>query len=336
MEHKTLASSIVLIVGARSELAPIGLAGLLAGHSLENTIGAAHAAFNLEDEDREWIALFGRYCRDRGARCIWLRRMSEARLAVRYGLDGPALSFVGCGDMEGLRFGQDAIQGIWYRGLPVIPTFPSEDEQAFGERETEAFWEGYGHHVRVPVLNRPRTAGLRPATWENFLVRHLVAGQLGLKIPRQGVAEPRPEPPGRAAAHVYQTLSTHRVLEPDRAAGTETCTRIELRRAGRIAVSAIHVGPEVVLSQRADEAVGPLSPTALPAELARSLSEATRAIGRLLSESFGEVLWDVDPRRACFSFRDYTTNPDGRTLTALGPYLFPSIWRFLTREGGGL
>jgi hypothetical protein len=324
----------MLIVGERRDRAPIGLAGLLAGHSLENTVTAAHAALNLAEEDQEWVAQFGRYCRERGTRCIWLRRMSDAQLAVRYALDGPALTFHGCGDLEGVSFDQDAIQGIWYRGVPVLPTFPSEDEQAFADRETEAFWEGYGHHVRVPVLNRPRTAGLRPATWENFLVRHLVADQLGLMIPDQGVVEPRPAAQGGAAAHVYQTLSTQRLHESDLATGTETCAWVEIRRAGRIAVLAIHVGPDVVLSQCIEGAAGLLSRSALSAELARSLSEATRAVGRLLGESFGAVQWDVDPRCACFSFRDYTTNPDGRALTALGQYLFPSIWRFLSRKGG--
>jgi hypothetical protein len=334
MQRMSLTNGVILIVGERRDRAPIGLAGLLSGHTQENTSNAARASFDIANEERDWVHRFGRFCLDRGRQVVWLCRMSDAQLAVRYERDGPTLTFRGCGELEGSCFGQDAIQGVWYRGLPALSTFASEDEQTFAERETEAFWEGYGYHVRLPVLNRPRTAGLRPATWENFLVRYLVADQLGLTIPQQGVIEPRRESSGRVAGRIYQTLSTRTLLEPDCAAGAETCAWIESRRSGRIAVCAVHVGDDVVLSRQTESAAEPLSPGLLSEELARSLEAATAAVGRLLGESFGAVFWDVDPRDACFDFRDYTTNPDGRILMALRSHLFSSIWRFFMRSGG--
>jgi hypothetical protein len=336
-EASIVSDPIVLVIGSRRDRAPIGLAGLLAGNTLENDLRSMVPGRDVGEADHELVEQFGRFCAGLGTRCVWLRRMRDASLTVRYDATGADLTVCGLDGLEGRDLGPSVVKGVWYRGLPEVPAFPTEEEQAFAERETEAFWEGYGHHARVPVLSRPRTAGLRPATWETMLIRHLVGTGTGLPIPADGLATPHLFQPSGWVPRLYQTLSTRRVFRPEESAGCdEQCVWTDSPPLGWWAVLAVHVGAGVVLARPSgagDAEV--LAPAALPPGLTGGLTEAARCMGRRLGEDFGAALFDVDPREGQFAFRDYTPTPDGRVVTSLGSHLFPLIWRFLTSPRTG-
>jgi hypothetical protein len=315
---------VVLVIGSRDDRMPSGLAGIFAGSS----DAAAPRGPGAGEDERELFRRFSAYCAARSVRCVWLRHMRDAHVTVDYVAAGASLKLAGLPELEGQEMCQDALRGAWYRGLPEVPAFASDDDQAYVERETEAFWEGYCHHVPMPVLNRPRTIGLRPAVWEKPLLRHLLRTESGLPVRRDGLAG---RPPRTDADRVYQALSTRRPLRPGEAAGCgEQSAWVEAPSPGQSAVLAIHVGPEVLLARpHADGTAEPLAPEALPPALAGALVRTTATVARLLGEDFGATLWDVDVRPGRFAFRDFTPNPEARALLPLAPRLLPLIFQYL-------
>ena len=188
---------VILVIGTRNDRIPSGLAGIFAGSTYEYAPPDSVEHRDAAAADRELIEQFSHYCTSRGASCIWLRHMKDAEVTTRYDLSGASLTLDKVSGFAGQTLQPDAIKGVWYRGLPSVPVFASDDDRSYAERETEAVWEGYCHHTPTPVLNRPRTLGLRPALWEKFLLRDLVRTALNLSVPREGLTAPEPHPGAR-------------------------------------------------------------------------------------------------------------------------------------------
>jgi hypothetical protein len=326
-------SPVILFLGSQRESTPVGLTGLLTGNALENGLPAASGSRDDDQGDQELFERFSHFCTGRATRCAWLRRMQDVHATARYDVSGTALALRGLTALQEEELRQENICGVWYRGLPHVPTFLSEEDQAYAERETAAFWEGYCHHAPTVVLNRPRTAGQRPATWDKFLLRHLVQTVLGLAVPREGLAGPHPCLSPGDMPRVYEPLSTRTPLRADEAAGCkELCAWLEEALPTRPAILTVHLGREVLLARPgAGGATRLLEDSVLPEALATSLAGAARAVADLLGEEFGVSLWEVDVHDRCFLFRDFTPNPPGRDLVALESRLFPLLWQSLTQ-----
>lgn len=274
------------------------------------------------------LAPLAQFWARQGGHCLAVTRLQEWCLSVAYDLGGAYLSLSDRGAPAPVVLHQQDIGGLWYRGLPELPPFADTSDRSYAERELQAFWEGYCKHTPSPVLNCPRTSGLRPVGWGGHLVRFLVRTHLGLPTPpdRLGL------PDGAALAghdRLCQSLADRRLLPPEEVVdGQENCVLLDVP-SDTDQVVGLHVGKQVLLVRlKRGRPYG--APLTYPGPVdGLDLVQATCDVASLFREELGAAFFAVSSQAQAL-FLGYTPAPGDALLEGLSEYLFPMIWRYFS------